>query len=1052
MFIKLFLKILRKRVFVFFIYFFIIVDAFSQSKIDSVNLHIESFGIKDGLSQGMVRGVIQDKEGFLWFATKDGLNKYDGYQITVYRYNPKDPHTLPDNYVTQIVEDDKANFWVGTSTKGLCLFDKKQEKFYPIKSIESKNLLQNNDIDYMQYQNGHLLIGRSSDIFIYDVSKVLPNNFSEQNLSKIRLTFTYNNFQKIEAFKYKYRSHISYNWMPDNSFWFCFKDRVFIAKPDNSLLNWKSDFFLLSDLNLPVNDNLVLFASPLKKAQQFLLTNNKWVVVYDAIKRTVENKVDINVNALYNSKPISDIRGNKLIDNGGLVFRYNVSTNTLEKVNTNSDVLKYGRFSSLIDKNDILWLGTPGYGLLMYDERKDLFKNEKGNFGHLVSNNANELLFSSISSRPSIYTAENKKFRNVFVESKWQKKWKEITNINIDKQGVYWLVAENSDEKETFASYNSLTNILKEYKNISVEKDKTKLIIIDNLDEIWLLIHTNQNKRKLLKIDRLDGNVVATYNFPILNDLSEYPFISQTHQDKSGIFWFATMQGLFSFNEQKNEWHQWKNDPRDAISLSADKLFSICPDFKEPNKYLWVGTNGGWLNKFEIETGKCVRYSDKDGLPNNVVYGLLNDEVGNLWLSTNKGLSCFSTETKSFRNFDETDGLFGDEFNRYESMKLQNGNLVFGGVGGFVIFNPKEILKKEPVPNIVFTNLSINNKPVTWKDDKSVMDAPIGYSEKIILQPGQQMFTIGFSSLEYRNKSKKLYKYYLEGYDKTWLGASNKNEATYTNLDPGTYTLHVTGTSSDGTWNQKGASIKIIKLPYWYQTWLFRGGMVLLIGGSIFALYRYRLKEALKMHTLRNNIASDLHDEIGSTLSSISLSSLIIQKKLKDDTNGVNPLLNQISKNTDNMMEAMSDIVWSINTKNDGFGNVINRMRGFAIEILEPKNCTVHFNIANSLKDIKLDMIQRKNIYLLFKEAINNIAKYAEAKNAWIDINLEKNHIIKMSIRDDGKGFSNEPAQKENLGGNGIFNMKKRADELYAKLSIETAFGSGTKIELECKL
>jgi signal transduction histidine kinase len=226
---------------------------------------------------------------------------------------------------------------------------------------------------------------------------------------------------------------------------------------------------------------------------------------------------------------------------------------------------------------------------------------------------------------------------------------------------------------------------------------------------------------------------------------------------------------------------------------------------------------------------------------------------------------------------------------------------------------------------------------------------------------------------------------------------------------------------------------------------------VILVGIILF--FRYQINQSRKIEKMRNRIASDLHDEIGSTLSSISISSTIIQNKLDNSVPGVDSMLHQISENTDNMMEAMSDIVWSINTKNDKFENVINRMRAFAIEILEPLNCNVIFTIDDKLLDIKLDAIQRKNIYLIFKEVINNAAKYAACKHVWVEIHKNKNNKLIFKIRDDGKGFDNAfsfPIAKEyNFGGNGLNNIYKRALELNAKMSLNSSIGAGTEIALE---
>ena len=265
------------------------------------------------------------------------------------------------------------------------------------------------------------------------------------------------------------------------------------------------------------------------------------------------------------------------------------------------------------------------------------------------------------------------------------------------------------------------------------------------------------------------------------------------------------------------------------------------------------------------------------------------------------------------------------------------------------------------------------------------------------------------------------------------------------------YTFRVKGANSDGVWNEKGASINIIILPAWYQTWWFRLSLFLIVAGGIYSFYRFRLAQQIKLLSIRNNIASDLHDEIGSTLSSISISSTLIQKKMDSDPTEVNGLLNQISNNTHNMMEAMSDIVWAINSKNDRFDNLVNRMRSFAIEILEPENILLHLQVSEHLNHVKLNMQQRKNFYLIFKEAVNNIAKYAACTNVWVDIESKGGKIM-MKIKDDGKGFSAASIKEDNrpqFGGNGLVNMYKRATELKGTIAIDSVVGKGTGIILE---
>ncbi len=228
---------------------------------------------------------------------------------------------------------------------------------------------------------------------------------------------------------------------------------------------------------------------------------------------------------------------------------------------------------------------------------------------------------------------------------------------------------------------------------------------------------------------------------------------------------------------------------------------------------------------------------------------------------------------------------------------------------------------------------------------------------------------------------------------------------------------------------------------------------VILVGIILF--FRYQINQSRKIEKMRNRIASDLHDDIGSTLSSISISSTIIQNNLTNPTSEVNTLLHQISENTDNMMEAMSDIVWSINTKNDHFENLADRMRGYAVQILEPLNCNLIFDTNENLIQLKLDPEQRKNIYLIFKEAINNAAKYADCKNVWVNI-FKKGNKLFLQIKDDGKGFdmiqSLNVEKEYKFGGNGIANMQQRAAELKATLTINSEVNVGTEINFELKV
>ena len=423
------------------------------------------------------------------------------------------------------------------------------------------------------------------------------------------------------------------------------------------------------------------------------------------------------------------------------------------------------------------------------------------------------------------------------------------------------------------------------------------------------------------------------------------------------------------------------------------------------------------------------------------MYGILPDDNGNLWMSTNKGLSEFNIKKKTFRNFDVNDGLQGNEFDRYAYCKTKDGLLFFGGVNGINFFNPAEIKSLQP-PSVLITDFRLFNKTVSLKTPNSPLAKDMLYTNAIKLSYNQNVITFQFAATDYRRAGNVFYRYMMKGFDKTWIYGGTFREATYTNLNPGKYDFIVEASNDNGQWSKNAKTISIQIIPPWWKTWLFYTLIVIITAGIIYSIYQYRLTQILKLQGVRNRIATDLHDEIGSSLSTISIYSKVAQEQLKNDTAESGTLLKKISEDTNEMMDAMNDIVWTINSRNDRFENIINRMREHAVQLFEAKDCFLHFNFDEQLNQLKFDMEKRKDFYLIYKEALNNIAKYAEAKNVWIELIAEKNQIS-LSIKDDGKGFNINTVRKS---ANGLINMKNRAENLKGEIEIKSDLEIGTEI------
>ncbi|MEO6133487.1 MAG: triple tyrosine motif-containing protein, partial [Saprospiraceae bacterium] len=306
----------------------------------------------------------------------------------------------------------------------------------------------------------------------------------------------------------------------------------------------------------------------------------------------------------------------------------------------------------------------------------------------------------------------------------------------------------------------------------------------------------------------------------------------------------------------------------------------------------------------------------------------------------------------------------------------------------------------------------------------------------------ENMITFDFAALNFTNSILNQYAYKLEGFNEDWIHSGNKQSATFTNLDGGTYTFRVKAANNDGVWNEIGTEVVLIVDPPYWKTWWFYLLCVLFIAGVLYALYRFRINQILKLQHIRMRISRDLHDDIGSTLSSINMMSSMAGA-VNDSEKKSSDLFQTISSASRQALELMNDIVWSINPKNDKMEMIIIRMRQYASEMLEAAQIPFTIEMDDACKQIILPIEKRKDFYLIFKEAINNLAKYSNANK--VDIRLHYvNRLLALLISDDGHGFDPSADQK----GNGLKNMKARAEMLRGDLNISSKPGAGTTIAL----
>ncbi len=521
--------------------------------------------------------------------------------------------------------------------------------------------------------------------------------------------------------------------------------------------------------------------------------------------------------------------------------------------------------------------------------------------------------------------------------------------------------------------------------------------------------------------------------------------------DSRNIIYLGSEDGGFiTFNPVTELFEIFHHNPDDPTSVSSEKPRSFIED---KNGLIWFSTLDAGINVFNPVTKKFISFTTKDGLPHNIVAGLIEDNNGNYWAATHHGISCFTPVDDpfipgirlQFRNYDVNDGLPTNLFRFNSTFRDPDGTLYFGTDGfGMLYFHPDSLKDNLIIPPVFITAFYLHNKLVHYRDSNSVLDAPIEFTKEISLNYRQNLISFEFAGLNYSHSEKNKYAHMLEGYDEDWIYTdARKRFVTYTNLDPGDYIFKVKASNNDGIWNDTPKVIRLMIAPPFWQTLWFKFITIIILSGIVYFFYRYRLSQVLTLQSIRNKIASDLHDDIGSTLNSISVYSEVAKK----DPDRRDHALSMIGESSRKIIDSMSDIVWTINPDNDSFDRIVSRMRSISYNLLKARKIDFAFKADESLNKILLPMETRRNFYLIFKEAINNLVKYSEATRASITLSQESNIVI-LTVLDDGIGFDSSQA----YNGNGLNNMKRRAIDMQATLNIDSSIGMGTRIELQMKI
>ena len=467
---------------------------------------------------------------------------------------------------------------------------------------------------------------------------------------------------------------------------------------------------------------------------------------------------------------------------------------------------------------------------------------------------------------------------------------------------------------------------------------------------------------------------------------------------------------------------------KNPFSLQNDRILCIHEDY---SGNFWIGTSGNGLIKFDRDKNKFISYGANENIDADVIYGILEDDQKNLWLSSSNGIYKFSYETGNTAHYDIQDGVQSLEFSGGAYYKAADGEMFFGGINGMNRFFPTLVKDNRFIPPVVITSIKVANNLVKGEKDKLILS----YQENFI--------TFEFATLAFSDPSDNYYSYMLEGIDEDWNNTSAKYRmANYTNLPPGEYVFKVKGANHDGLWNPKETKVYVLINPPFWRTWWFTGLAILLISAGIYYLGSMRSRNELAIEKLKTKLAADLHDNIGSGLTEISILSELAKKDVESYTNeNVQSKLKNISEVARQLVDSMSDIVWVVNPRRDSLHDLLVRLKDSYSDILSSYGISFKIINLDKIERLPLSMEYRQNLYLIFKEGINNAIRHSKCKKMSLEANV-RNNVLELTLLDDGIGLSLENIEY----GNGMKNIEARSKNIGGKLKWKSSADSGTMI------